>query len=65
MTYKFEFGVVSNNLGFLLSGIQLTLLVTAAALTGSLVLGLIVALARMNSKCLPCASSSRFITSSR
>ena len=50
MTYKFEFGVVSSNLAFLLSGIQLTLLVTAGALAGSLVLGLIVALGRMSKK---------------
>jgi len=50
MPYKFQFDVVSNNLAFLLSGIQLTLLVTAAALTGSLVLGLIVALARMSKR---------------
>ena len=50
MSYKFEFGVVSNNLAFLLSGVQLTLLVTAAALTGSLVIGLIVALGRMSKR---------------
>ena len=50
MTYKFQFDVVWNNLGFLLAGIQLTLLVTAAALTGSLVLGLIVALGRMSKR---------------
>jgi len=50
MPYKFHFDVVSNNLAFLLSGIQLTLLVTAAALTGSLVLGLIVALGRMSKR---------------
>jgi polar amino acid transport system permease protein len=50
MPYKFQFDVVSNNLGFLLSGIKLTLLVTAAALAGSLVLGLIVALGRMSKK---------------
>jgi polar amino acid transport system permease protein len=50
MPYKFQVDVVSNNLAFLLSGIQLTLLVTAAALTGSLVLGLIVALARMSKR---------------
>jgi polar amino acid transport system permease protein len=50
MPYKFQFDVVSNNLGFLLSGIKLTLLVTAAALAGRLVLGLIVALGRMSKK---------------
>jgi polar amino acid transport system permease protein len=50
MTYKFQFGVVWSNLGFLLSGIELTLLVTLAALTGSLVLGLIVALGRMSKR---------------
>jgi polar amino acid transport system permease protein len=50
MPYKFQFDVVSNNLGFLLSGIKLTLLVTAAALAGSLVIGLIVALGRMSKK---------------
>jgi len=50
MTYKFQFGVVWSNLGFLLSGIQMTLLVTVAALTGSLVLGLIVALGRMSKR---------------
>jgi polar amino acid transport system permease protein len=50
MRYQFHFDVVSNNLDFLLSGIRLTLLVTAAALIGSLVLGLIVALGRMSKR---------------
>ena len=48
MGYTFRFDVVWGNLGFLLSGIQLTLAVTAAALSSGLVLGLIVALARMS-----------------
>ncbi|MGE0873538.1 MAG: amino acid ABC transporter permease [Burkholderiales bacterium] len=50
MTYTFKFDVVWNNLGFLLSGIELTLIVTGAALSSGLVMGLIIALARMSSK---------------
>jgi His/Glu/Gln/Arg/opine family amino acid ABC transporter permease subunit len=48
MNYTFKFDVVWANLGFLLSGIQLTLIVTAAALSSGLVVGLVVALARMS-----------------
>lgn len=48
MNYTFKFDVVWNNLGFLLSGVQLTLLVTVAALSSGLVVGLVVALARMS-----------------
>jgi His/Glu/Gln/Arg/opine family amino acid ABC transporter permease subunit len=50
MTYAFQFDVVWKNFGFLLSGIEVTLLVTAAALTSGLLLGLIVALARMSKR---------------
>ena len=48
MSYTFQFDVVWKNLGFLLSGVELTLLVTAAALTSGSVLGLFIALARMS-----------------
>ena len=50
MTYTFKFDVVWRNLGFLLSGIELTLLVTIAALGSGLIVGLIVALARMSKR---------------
>ncbi len=50
MTYEFKFDVVWKNLGFLLSGVELTLLVTAAALSSGLVIGLVVALARMSKR---------------
>jgi polar amino acid transport system permease protein len=50
MNYAFKFDVVWANLGFLLSGIQVTLLVTAAALGSGLVVGLFVALARMSKR---------------
>ena len=48
MTYQFQFDVVGKNLFFLLSGIQMTVFVTAAALSAGLVMGLVVALARMS-----------------
>lgn len=48
MKYTFNFEVVWSNIGFLLSGVQLTLIVTIAALSSGLVLGLVVALARMS-----------------
>src|SRR5438105_4662332 len=50
MGYSFQFDVVWRNLGFLLSGIELTLLVTAAALSSGLVLGLVIALGRMSKR---------------
>lgn len=50
MTYTFKFDVVWSHLGFLLSGVQLTLLVTVAALGSGLVVGLFVALARMSKR---------------
>jgi polar amino acid transport system permease protein len=50
MGYSFQFDVVWRNLGFLLSGIELTLLVTAAALSSGLVLGLVIALGRMSER---------------
>ena len=50
MSYKFEFDVVWRNLGFLLSGVEVTLLVTVAALSSGMVLGLLIALARMSSR---------------
>jgi His/Glu/Gln/Arg/opine family amino acid ABC transporter permease subunit len=48
MSYTFQFDVVWRNLGFLLSGVELTLLVTVGALTTGSVLGLVVALGRMS-----------------
>lgn len=48
MGYTFQFDVVWENLGFLLSGVELTLIVTVAALTSGSVVGLVVALARMS-----------------
>jgi polar amino acid transport system permease protein len=48
MNYEFQFDVVWQNLGFLLSGVELTVLVTAAALTSGSVVGLVIALARMS-----------------
>lgn len=48
MNYKFQFEVVGQNLGFLLSGVELTLIVTMAALTAGSLVGLVVALARMS-----------------
>ena len=50
MGYTFQFDVVWRNLGFLLSGVELTLIVTAAALSSGLILGLLVALGRMSSR---------------
>src|SRR5581483_11694002 len=50
MRYTFRFDVVRDNLGFLLSGIQATLLVTAAALSIGLAIGLVVALGRMSKR---------------
>jgi polar amino acid transport system permease protein len=50
MGYTFQFDVVWRNLGFLLSGVELTLIVTAAALSSGSVLGLIVALSRMSNR---------------
>jgi len=50
MNYTFKFDVVWSNLGFLLSGVELTLIVTAAALSSGLVMGLVVALARMSKR---------------
>jgi His/Glu/Gln/Arg/opine family amino acid ABC transporter permease subunit len=48
MQYTFRFDIVWQNLGFLLSGIQATLLVTAAALSLGMVVGLLVALGRLS-----------------
>lgn len=50
MSYQFEFDVVWRNLGFLLSGVEMTLLVTLGALSSGLVVGLLIALARMSSR---------------
>jgi His/Glu/Gln/Arg/opine family amino acid ABC transporter permease subunit len=47
-TDAFRFDVVTSNLGFLLSGIKATLLVTVAALAVGLIIGLVVALGRMS-----------------
>lgn len=46
--YRFRFDVVWNNLGFLLDGLGLTLLISAIALAASAVLGLGVALMRLS-----------------
>jgi len=48
LAYTFRFDVVTSNLGFLLSGIKATLLVTVAALAVGLIIGLVVALGRMS-----------------
>ena len=50
MSYKFDFEVVWRNLGFLLSGVEVTLVVTIAALSSGMVLGLFIALARMSTR---------------
>lgn len=50
MTYTFNWTPVWENFGFLLAGIELTLLVTIGALAGGLALGLPIALARMSSR---------------
>ena len=50
MSYTFRFDVVSANLGFLLSGIRATMLVTIAALAAGLMVGLVVALGRMSKR---------------
>lgn len=50
MSYQFEFEVVWRNLGFLLSGVEVTLAVTIAALSSGMVLGLFIALARMSTR---------------
>jgi len=49
-SYTFRFEVVANNLGFLLSGIKATLLVTGAALSLGMVIGLVVGLGRMSKR---------------
>lgn len=48
MNYTFKFDVVWDNVGFLLWGVEMTALVTAAALSTGSVLGLVVALGRMS-----------------
>jgi polar amino acid transport system permease protein len=48
LNYTFRFDVVTSNLGFLLSGIKATLLVTAAALLVGGLVGLVVAIGRMS-----------------
>jgi polar amino acid transport system permease protein len=48
VNYTFKFDVVWDNVGFLLWGVEMTALVTAAALTSGSVVGLLVALARMS-----------------
>jgi His/Glu/Gln/Arg/opine family amino acid ABC transporter permease subunit len=50
VSYKFEFDVVWRNLGFLLSGVEVTLVVTLAALSSGMLLGLFIALARMSTR---------------
>jgi His/Glu/Gln/Arg/opine family amino acid ABC transporter permease subunit len=50
VSYQFEFEVVWRNLGFLLSGVEVTLAVTIAALSSGMVLGLFIALARMSTR---------------
>jgi polar amino acid transport system permease protein len=46
--YRFRFDVVVNNLGFLLDGLGLTLLISALSLMASAALGLVVALMRLS-----------------
>src|SRR5437879_6299577 len=50
MGYSFRFNVVTDNLGFLLAGVQATILVTIAALLTGMVIGLIVGLARLSTR---------------
>jgi polar amino acid transport system permease protein len=50
MKYNFQLEVVGQNLGFLLSGVELTLIVTVAALSAGSIVGLVVALARMSER---------------
>ena len=50
MTYRFKFEVVRDNWYFLLSGIGVTLLVTLAALTIAMIVGLVVGLGRLSKR---------------
>ncbi len=48
MEYRFRFDVVWNNLGYLMDGLWLTLLISLLSLAASIVLGLFVALLRLS-----------------
>lgn len=48
MTYRFRWDVVWNNIGFLLSGLELTLMISAATLAIASVLGLVIAVMQMS-----------------
>jgi polar amino acid transport system permease protein len=48
MSYSFHFEVVRDNFGFLLRGVEITALVTAGALASGLLIGIVVALARIS-----------------
>jgi His/Glu/Gln/Arg/opine family amino acid ABC transporter permease subunit len=47
-TYRFRWDVVWNNIGFLLSGLELTLMISAATLAIASVLGLVIAVMQMS-----------------
>jgi His/Glu/Gln/Arg/opine family amino acid ABC transporter permease subunit len=48
MTYRFRWDVVWGNAGFLLSGLELTLMISAMTLAISIVLGLVIAVMQMS-----------------
>lgn len=48
MEYRFRFDVVWNNLGYLMDGLWLTLLISSISLATSIVLGLFIALLRLS-----------------
>lgn len=50
MNYRFHWGIVGENLGYLLHGIWLTLAVTAVSLAFAIMIGLIVGVMRISSK---------------
>lgn len=50
MNYHFHWGIVGQNLGYLLHGIWLTLAVTAVSLAVAIVIGLVIGIMRISSK---------------
>ena len=50
MTYVFQFNIVWQNIGWLLNGVWITLLVTVAALSAGIVFGLGFGIARLSSR---------------
>jgi ectoine/hydroxyectoine ABC transporter permease protein EhuC len=50
MSYSFRFNVVTDNLGFLLAGVQATVLVTIAALLIGMIIGLVIGLTRLSKR---------------